>query len=127
MALSLRRSNAARDAFGELAELWIGGLSANHDASCACAGLFEPVDARSIEADFCAILADRYRRETLRELIELLERRAARRDDAPFERWIDSLRDAGLSEPAQTRLVADLRVFLESFAGHGRPRIGVCY
>ena len=116
-AMSRRSGFGARDEFAELADLWIEGLAAPHDAGCSCGGLFMPtIAAADIERDFLGFLAGKYR--DIGELRALVE---------AFENWLGGLRDAPLSPDARARLLADLRTFLESFSGRGRSRFGVCY
>jgi hypothetical protein len=126
LAMSRRSVSGARDAFAEMADLWIEGIAAPHDAGCSCGGLFMPtIAAADIERDFLGFLAGKYRDiEELRALVA--ERSAAQRGEA-FENWLARLGEAPLSSEGRERLLADLRTFLESFGGRGRSRFGVCY
>ena len=125
-AMSRRSGFGARDEFAELADLWIEGLAAPHDAGCSCGGLFMPtIAAADIERDFLGFLAGKYR--DIGELRALVAARAAAPRGEAFENWLGGLRDEPLSPDARARLLADLRTFLESFSGRGRSRFGVCY
>ncbi len=123
-----RPTTGARDDYAALADLWIEGINAPHDAGCACGGLFAlSLDRTSIERDFLQILAARYRDEQRDALLTLVENRLAHVDATPFDAWLAGLRDAPLADEARARLVADLRVFLESLASAGRRGVGPCY
>ncbi len=128
MALMRRPGAAAPDGFGELASLWIEGLNAPHDAGCGCGGMAPPLlDASDLEHDLLDYLLGKYGAGAPEGLADFV---GARRENAGrerFEAWLASLGATPLSEDARARLVADLRLFLVSFAERARPRIGVCY
>ena len=126
MAMSRRSGSGARDEFAELADLWIEGLAAPHDAGCSCGGMYMPsIAAADIERDFLGFLAGKYR--DIDELRTLIADRATGPRAEAFENWLAGLGAAPLSTDARTRLLTDLRTFLESFSGRDRSRFVVCY
>ncbi len=115
-----------------LAELWTLGLQSGHDAGCGCGGMFAPaLSARIIEEDFLDYLVGRYQKEKLSalETFVTLRRGGGGPGAAPpsFERWIASLDGAPLEPAARSRLLADIRIFVESLAGGARRGPGICY
>jgi hypothetical protein len=125
----MRRPGAATSGVcGELAELWVQGLSSPHDASCGCGGMAMPTfDPAGIERDLLDYLLGKYRVGSPEGLAEFITDRRDHPGSIRFENWLAALGDASLPEDARTRLVADLKFFLDSFAEQARPRIGVCY
>ena len=122
--MALRAPQAgARDAFDELAELWIVGINAPHDAGCACVGVaMASIAAVDIERDFLSYLAGKHK--SVADLSAVI---AARRQspEGACERWIAGLGAAPLSPESSARLESDLRVFLESLGG--RSKFAICY
>jgi len=126
MALRLRPTGEQAGEFGQLAALWVEGLSAPHDAACGCGGMAMPIlDPADIETDVLDYLIGKYRDAP--ELAAFLRQRRDHRAGVRFEAWLAGLGDAPLNSDARARLTADLRIFLESFAARGRPRVGICY
>ncbi len=127
MAMRLRSAPASQDEFGRLATLWVEGLAAPHDASCGCGGMAAPaLEAADVEKDVLDFLIGKYRADAS-ALVDFLRERRDHRGPTRFEAWIGALEDAPLEPKFRARLEGDLRVFLESFAARGRPRVGVCY
>jgi len=126
MAPLRKPSASAADGCARLAELWVEGLNAPHDAGCGCGGMAMPaLDGGEIELDVLGYLAGKHRDAP--ELTAFLDTRKSARGAARFEDWLAGLDAADLPNEARARQVADLQIFLESFAARGRPRVGICY
>ena len=115
----------------ELGALWLQGLNTSHDAGCGCGGLFAPeLNSRTIEEDFLDYLCARYEREKLSDLAACVDSRRRELSQcasmSSFERWIEALGDAPIVEASRTRLIADIRTFVESMGG-ARRTPGICY
>lgn len=112
-----------------LSDLWTGAMVfAPHLAGCSCAGGFHvPLDPRAVEEDLLDFLAYRYKGEKLARLSEFVTERARCRT-SDFNRWLEDLDTAPLSEAERARLVNDLHTTLDSMNGARAGKSGfVCY